>query len=60
MQDNNPRKKEDYGMNLSFSQLVSVESPILSHCLVVSLTLLKAIYADYLRNGDVHLPLFHL
>ena len=60
MQDNNPRKKEDDGTNLSFSQLVSGEVPILSCCLVVSLILLKTICTDYLRNGDVHLPLFHL
>lgn len=36
------------------------ESSILLHCQVVSLTPLQAIWADYSRNEDAYLPLFHL
>lgn len=35
-------------------------SSILLHCQVVSLTPLQAICADYSRNEDAYLPLFHL
>ena len=40
--------------------LLMAESPILLHCQVISITLLQKVCADYSRNGDAHLPLFHL
>lgn len=55
MQDNNLE-----GKDLSLSLLVGVEEPIPAHCPVVSLILLQAVCTDFLRDGDVHLPLLHL